>query len=89
MSITPRQLNPTFLRHLKDWQEQGNRSVEIKIDRRFYSGDTEASIYVWDNTLLMGCFVSSSKDLPTHAQLVQMKKESLERERERFEKEVF
>lgn len=89
MSIAPHQLNSTFLRHLKNWQDQGNRSIEIKIDRQFYNGDTEASIWVWDNTVLMGCFVSSSKELPSHAQLVQLKKERLERERERFEKEAF
>ena len=89
MSITPRQLTPEFIRHLKDWQDQGNRSVEIKIDRQFYNGDTETSVWVWDNTVLMGCFISSSKELPSHAQLMQLKKKRLEQEREQLEKEMF
>ncbi len=89
MSITPRQLTPKFMRHLKDWQGQGNRSVKIEIDRQFYNGDIEVQVWAWDSDIMTGLFAESADELPNREQLLQLKRKRLEEERERFEKEEF
>ena len=89
MSISTSQLTPDFIQGLMQWQDQGNRSVKIEIGRRFWNGDTEVQVWVWDTAAFDGKFIDCVEQLPTTAHLLQEKLERLKKEQKRLEEGVF
>ncbi len=89
MSIATTQLTPDFLQALIQWQDKGNRSVKIEIDRRIYNGDTAVDVFVMDYKYVEGAYVESTDDLPTTEQLLQKKRERLAKEQKQLEEGVF
>ena len=89
MSIATTQLTPDFLQALIQWQEQGNRSVKIEIERYCYNGTTTVSLWVWDSDILSGLYIDSVNELPSKQYLVQRRREQLEKEQKQLEEGVF
>lgn len=62
-------LTPQFFQQLKDWQNQGNRSVTIRLETE-YNCYQYAEVELYDADAAQGTFVSPEMPLPTTAELL-------------------
>jgi len=60
---------------LIDWSRQGRRSVKIETEP-----NTEVRAWCWDYDLMTGRFASLGQDAPTKEELIEKKRNCLERE---------
>ncbi|MFT9496755.1 hypothetical protein [Anaerosolibacter sp.] len=73
-----------LLEDLKAWQQQGNRSVEIKIEGCL----GEVRIWVYDYDLREGQFVSSVDEIDLETKKNQRERQEYEKLRKQFEGEA-
>ena len=77
-------LTGKFIEALLSWQETGNRSVKIKINRELYNRERKVSVWVYDYRIMAGAFVSCPEEIPTPEDLAEKQLVFKEEERKRL-----
>ena len=86
--IKPENLTPRFLAALLKWQSQSERSVKIDISRVCGEEDSHVSIWCYDHRAAEGRHVSKITEIPTTQQLLEMKQDSINKQRAELEKRL-
>lgn len=70
------------IKALQEWQQEGCRTVKIKIEPEGYRTDKNDPvwIYVYDYNLMSGCRIQKRSDLPTAEVMKNKQIESLRRQ---------
>jgi len=85
---TPDKLTPHFLAALLKWQSQGARSVKIEIAKHSLEESGNVTVWCYCFQATEGRYVTKITEIPTTKQLLQMKQDSIDRQRAELEKKL-
>jgi len=81
-------LTPEFIYALINWQEEGQRSVKIELDRGFQEKETSLKVWVYDYEILSGDFIACQEEIPTSRELLLQQKKDLDASRRHLNKQL-